>query len=213
MERVAGCGVIAVLVIDKVAHAVPLARALLAGGVDVMELTLRTDAALGSLQAIKAAVPEMMAGMGTVLTPAQVTQVAAAGAAFAVAPGFNPRVVAAAQAVDLPFAPGVATPSDIEGAIELGCRVLKFFPAEVSGGMAYLKNIATPYAHLGIRYMPLGGLTAGNIGPYLASPLVAALGGSWLAKRDVIESEQWDTITANARAARAIVAAARGACG
>lgn len=209
-KTISESGIVAVLVIDDAANAVPLARALLAGGVNVMELTLRTDAAIDSLKAIKAEVPEMIAGIGTVLTPDQVKAAHEAGAAFAVAPGFNPRVVGAAKEVGLPFAPGICTPSDIEGALEFGCNVLKFFPAETSGGLPHLKNIAAPYQHLGISYIPLGGVSAKNLSTYMGSPLVAAVGGSWLAKRDVIAAQDWDTITGNAREARDIISAARG---
>lgn len=202
---VAACGVVAVLVIDDAKDAVPLARALLAGGVTVMELTLRTDAALDALKAIKQEVPEMLAGIGTILTTAQVDAVVAAGAAFGVAPGFNRRIVEAAKAHGLSFAPGICTPSDIEGALELGCKLLKYFPAETSGGLKHLENMAAPYQHLGLRYIPLGGLTAKNMTDYLATPLVPAIGGSWLAKRDTIKAGAWDQITAAAREARTAI--------
>lgn len=206
-------GVVAVLVLDDVDNAVPLARALLAGGVDCMELTLRTPVALEALPRIVSEVPEMLAGVGTVLTAGQVRDVKSAGGAFAVAPGMNPAVVREAERADLPFAPGVCTPSEIELAIELGCRVLKLFPAEPSGGLAYLRSIAAPYAHLGVRYIPLGGLTATNAEGYLREPAVLALGGSWLAPRDLIRRREWPAVTANAAEAMAIVRSARGAVG
>ena len=209
-ERISKTGIIAVLVIDDAANAVPLAHSLLAGGVDVMELTLRTDAAINSLKAIKAEVPEMLAGIGTVLNTDQVKAAKDAGAAFAVAPGLNPRVVGAAQDAELPFAPGICSPSDIEGALEFDCNVLKFFPAESSGGLAHLKNIAAPYAHLGLSYIPLGGINPTNLPNYLGSPLVGAVGGSWLAKRDVIAAQNWIEITRAAREARGIITNARG---
>lgn len=202
-------GIVAVLVIDDAADAVPLARALLAGGVDVMELTLRTGAALDSLRAIRDQVPEMLAGIGTVLTPLQVRDAHEAGAAFAVAPGFNPRVVEAAKETGLPFAPGVFTPSDVEGALEFGCNVLKFFPAESGGGLGHLKSLAAPYAHLGLSYIPLGGVNPTNLPDYLGSPLVAAVGGSWLAKRESIAAKDWVKITDNAKEARAIISKTR----
>jgi 2-dehydro-3-deoxyphosphogluconate aldolase / (4S)-4-hydroxy-2-oxoglutarate aldolase len=208
-KRIERCGVIAVLVIDDAKHAVPLARALVAGGVDVMELTLRTPAALEALRRVRAEVREMLAGIGTVLTPQQVEEVAKLKAAFAVSPGTNPRVIAAARERDLPFMPGVATPSDIEAALELGCRDLKFFPAEACGGLAYLKNMAAPYAHLGVRFVPLGGLTTKNLKDYLAEPSIMAVGGSWLTPRPLIQAEAWDKITANASEARSIASAAR----
>lgn len=204
-KRISESGIVAVLVIDDAANAVALAKALLQGGVDVMELTLRTDAALDSLRAIKAEVPEMLAGIGTVLTPDQVAAAQDAGADFAVAPGFNPRVVGAAKERGLPFAPGICTPSDIEGALEFGCTTLKYFPAETSGGLPHLQNIAAPYQHLGIRYIPLGGVNAKNLSAYVGSPLVAAVGGSWLAKRDTIAAQDWEGITATCQEARKII--------
>jgi 2-dehydro-3-deoxyphosphogluconate aldolase / (4S)-4-hydroxy-2-oxoglutarate aldolase len=194
---------IAVLVIDRAEDAVPLARALLAGGVDMMELTLRTDAALDALRSIVAEVPEMTAGIGTILTPDQVAQAKEAGAVFGVAPGTNPRVMAAALDAGLSFAPGIATPSDIEQALEFGCRLLKFFPSEPSGGLPFLKSMAAPYAHVGLRFIPLGGLSVKNMGAYLNDPLIAAIGGSWIAPRDLIKARDWAAIEENARAARA----------
>jgi 2-dehydro-3-deoxyphosphogluconate aldolase/(4S)-4-hydroxy-2-oxoglutarate aldolase len=202
--------VVAVLVIDRVQDAVPLARALLDGKVDVMELTLRTPAALEALAAIKAAVPGMTAGVGTILTPAQVDQAVAAGAAFGVAPGTNPRVIEHAAARGLPFAPGVCTPSDIEAAVERGCNVLKFFPAQPAGGLAYLRAMAAPYQHLGLRYMPLGGVDASNLGEYVADPLVLAVGGSALAPKKLIAAGDWAGITALCRQAREVIVKARG---
>jgi 2-dehydro-3-deoxyphosphogluconate aldolase/(4S)-4-hydroxy-2-oxoglutarate aldolase len=203
-------GVIAVLVIDDAKDGVPLARALLEGGVDVMELTLRTPAAMDVLQEIKNRVPEMTVGIGTVLTSDQVKQITKLGAAFAVAPGLNPNVVKTAQNEGLPFSPGIVTPSDIECAIELGCNVLKYFPAEPAGGLTYLKSMANPYAHLGLKYVPLGGLNQDNFGAYLEFPSILAVGGSWIAKRDVIQRNDWKTITENASQASQVVKKLRG---
>ncbi len=181
--------IIAVLVVDEAADAVPLAQALLAGGVQIMELTLRTEAALDALRRIVAEVPEMTAGVGTILTPDQVRAAHTAGAAFGVAPGVNPRVLAAAREVGLSFAPGVATPSDIEQALEFECRLLKFFPAEPAGGLPYLKSMAAPYAHLELRYVPLGGISPANLSAYVGDSLIAAVGGSWLAPRELIAAK------------------------
>ena len=201
-QKIKESAIIAVLVIDDAANAVPLARALLRGGIGVMELTLRTDAALDSLRAIRDEVPEMLAGIGTILTTDQVDEVVAAKAAFGVAPGLNRRVVEHAQDKGLPFGPGIVTPSDIEQGIELGCRTLKYFPAETAGGLKHLKNMAAPYQHIGIDFIPLGGLNANNMSDYLASPLISAIGGSWIASRDLIAAQNWDQIEANARQAR-----------
>ncbi|MFO7901897.1 MAG: bifunctional 4-hydroxy-2-oxoglutarate aldolase/2-dehydro-3-deoxy-phosphogluconate aldolase [Planctomycetota bacterium] len=205
VERLSKCGVVAVLVVDEAKDAVPLAHALLEGGIDAMELTLRTPTALEALGAITSQVPEMLAGIGTILAPGQVEQVYEAGAAFGVAPGMNPRTVQAAQKVGLPFAPGIVTPSDLELALEWGCRDVKFFPAEPAGGFKYLKSLAAPYAHLGTRFVPLGGLTQANMAAYLTSPLVLAVGGSWLAPRDLIQANDWEAIRNRASAARQAV--------
>jgi len=207
--RIESFGVIAVLVVDRADDAIPLAKALLDGGVGVMELTLRTPAALDALKIIRSSVPEMIAGVGTILTPDQVTLAKEAGAAFGVAPGMNPRVLAAAADAGLSFAPGIATPSDIEAALEFDCRLMKFFPCEASGGLAYLKNIAAPYAHLGIKYIPLGGLNEKNMATYLSEPTVGALGGSWLAPRDLVNAGDWAAIRAKAAAATEIIKSVR----
>jgi 2-dehydro-3-deoxyphosphogluconate aldolase/(4S)-4-hydroxy-2-oxoglutarate aldolase len=198
-------GVIAVLTVDRVAHAVPLARALVDGGIGILELTMRTPVAVEAVGEIQRHVPEAVVGIGTLISSAQATDAAAAGAVFGVAPGLNPQVVRAARDRDLPFIPGVVTPSEVERAVDLGCRVLKFFPAEASGGLTYLKSMATPYDHLDLRYVPLGGINAGNLRVYLEDPRILAVGGSWIATRTLIAAEDWATITANAREARAIV--------
>lgn len=203
-------GVLAVLMVDDANDAVPLAQALKAGGVDAVELTLRTDAAMEALKRIRAEVPEMLVGVGTILTPQQVNAVKEAGAAFGVAPGMNPRVVSEANRIGLPFSPGVCTPTDIELAIEQGCRVLKFFPSEPSGGLTYLRTIAAPFAHLGVKYVPLGGVNASNAEAYLKEPSVLALGGSWLGPKDLIKAKDWKGITDLAAAASAIVKRVRG---
>ena len=202
VERIALARNVAVAVVEDPDRAVPLARALLAGGVSAIELAFRTPRAAEALRRIAAEVPDVLVGAGTVLTPAQAREAKDAGAAFAVAPGFNPDVVRAAADLGLPFAPGVMTPSEIEGAYALGCtRLLKFFPASVAGGLAGLRTLAAPYRHLGIRFLPLGGLTAANTAEWLSDPLVAACGGSWIAPARLIAAGDWDAIAANARAA------------
>lgn len=197
--------IIAVVTIDNTSHAVPLARTLLEAGIGAIELTLRTPVALDALAAIRQECPDMCVGLGTVLSPEQVMKAVEGDAAFAVAPGLNPRVVEAAREAGLPFAPGIVTPSDIESAVALGCRTLKFFPAEPSGGIGYLKSMAAPYAHLGLRYIPLGGLNVENFTDYLSLDLVPAVGGSWIAPPTLIGSEDWEAIRANAQAARAAI--------
>lgn len=198
-------GFVAVLVVEDSSAAVPLARALLAGGVRAIELTLRTPAAMDALRRIRAEVPDLIAGVGTVLSPQQVDEVKSAGAAFGVAPGKNPVVIQAAQDAGLPFAPGVCTPTEMELAVEQDCRLLKFFPAEPIGGRAYLTSMAAPLAHLGIGFLALGGVDASNMEGYLREPLVTAVGGSWVTPKQLIRRGDWDGITTLAAEASAIV--------
>jgi 2-dehydro-3-deoxyphosphogluconate aldolase/(4S)-4-hydroxy-2-oxoglutarate aldolase len=203
-------GVVATLVIDDADDAVPLARALADGGVRCLELTLRTASALESLRRIRSEVPELIVGAGTILSPQLVLDSLQAGAAFGVAPGMNPRVVKEAQKLGLPFAPGVCTPSDIERALEMDCALLKFFPCEPCGGLSYLRTVAAPFTHLGVKFIPLGGIHASNAERYLREPMIAAVGGSWLAPREVLQRKDWAAITALAREAAEIVRRARG---
>jgi len=210
IDRLEVGGVVAGFSVDKVEHAVPVARSLLAGGIDAIELTLRTPAAMEALKAICAGVPEMLIGVGTILTPETVREVKAAGAAFGVAPGMNPRVIRAAQEAGLPFAPGICTPSDLEAAIELGCRFVKFFPAEAAGGIPYLRSMSAPYKHLGIQYFPLGGLNAQNMVDYLKEDNVPTIGGSWIVKKDLVEQEDWDGLATRAAQVRSILNEADG---
>ena len=209
LQRLRKSGVIAGFSVDNAEQTVPLCRALLAGGIDVIELMLRSAAGMDGVRAVCANLPEMLVGVGTILTPEQAREVKAAGAAFGVAPGTNPHVMRAAQEVGLAFAPGICTPSDLEAAIELGCRFVKFFPAEAAGGIPYLRSMSAPYAHLGIRYFPLGGLNAENMISYLKEDNVLAIGGSWIVKRDLVLNENWNEITARAAAVRRIVDKAR----
>lgn len=204
-RAIAAARLIAVLVIDELESAIPVAESLLKGGVTAMELTLRTPVALEAAAAITAALPEMMVGIGTVIFPKQVDDAVSAGAAFGVSPGVNPAVIRRAAEAGLPFGPGIMTPTDIDMAIQEGCRLLKFFPAESSGGLAHLSNIAAPYAHLGLKFIPLGGIGSANLMSYLNHDLIAAVGGSWLAPRDVIRAKDWGTIEANARDAMAAI--------
>jgi 2-dehydro-3-deoxyphosphogluconate aldolase/(4S)-4-hydroxy-2-oxoglutarate aldolase len=207
-RRIRRAAVIAVVTIDDPARAVPLANALLEGGVSAIELTLRTSSALESLEAVTKNVPEMLVGAGTVLTTEQLASVRDAGATFAVAPGFNREIVAAADEMGFPFAPGVMTPSEIEGAWSMGCSVLKFYHAGLAGGLAALKSLTGPYAHLGLKFIPLGGVDEANLGAWIADPITLAVGGSWIAPRQEIAAGEFDAITARAAAASAIAAEA-----
>ncbi|HNX36134.1 MAG TPA: bifunctional 4-hydroxy-2-oxoglutarate aldolase/2-dehydro-3-deoxy-phosphogluconate aldolase [Kiritimatiellia bacterium] len=210
LDRVAELGVVPVIAIDSAAHALPLADALLAGGLPVVEITFRTAAAAEVIRILAKERPDLITGAGTVLTPETVKIAVDAGARFAVAPGLNPRVVKAAQELGLPFVPGIANPSDIEAGLELGCRLLKFFPAEALGGTKLLSALSAPYKHTGVRFMPTGGASTANLESYLKIDTVAAVGGTWIAKKEDMAEGKWDLIAQRCREARAIVAAARG---
>lgn len=199
--------VVAVVVVEDADHAVPLAEALLRGGVTTVEVTLRSDAALDAIEAIATAVPQIAIGAGTVLHPDQCRAVQERGARFAVAPGTNPTVLDRAASLGLPFIPGVATPTEIETAVGLGARLLKLFPAEPLGGPAYLQAIAAPYRHLGLEFMPTGGVTAESVDTWLDTGLVAAVGGTWLARGADIAARDWHDIEGRARVAAERVAA------
>ncbi|MBN2508699.1 MAG: bifunctional 4-hydroxy-2-oxoglutarate aldolase/2-dehydro-3-deoxy-phosphogluconate aldolase [Spirochaetales bacterium] len=188
-----------VITIDNPAKAVPLCQALIRGGLPVAEITFRTAAAEQAIAAASKEFPDMLIGAGTVITTDQVERAKAAGAAFLVSPGFNPRIVRHAQNVNIPMFPGVNNPSDIEGALELGLDVLKFFPAEASGGLALLTAMSTPYP--GVRFMPTGGINQENAGRYLADPRVVACGGSWMVPSKLIADGEFDRIEALVREA------------
>ncbi|MFC7496570.1 MULTISPECIES: bifunctional 4-hydroxy-2-oxoglutarate aldolase/2-dehydro-3-deoxy-phosphogluconate aldolase [unclassified Nocardioides] len=191
-----------VVVLDDVDHAVPVARALVAGGLPAIELTLRTPVALEAIRAIAAEVPEILVGAGTVTTPGQARLAAAAGAQFLVSPGTTRSLLAAMQDSGLPFLPGTATVSEVLAALEAGCTELKFFPAEASGGAAYLKAIASPVP--AARFCPTGGITPASAPTYLALPNVGCVGGSWLTPADAMAAGDWDRISALATEAAAL---------
>jgi 2-dehydro-3-deoxyphosphogluconate aldolase/(4S)-4-hydroxy-2-oxoglutarate aldolase len=194
-------GVIPMVVVDSPDNGLRLCEALIAGGLPVAEITFRTEAAEAAIAAIAKRFPEILLGAGTVLTVEQLQRAMDAGAGFAVSPGCNPTVVREAVKHTFPFAPGVCTPTDIECALELGCRVLKFFPAEAVGGVKCLRALSGPYGHLGVEFCPTGGINADNMTAYLSLPAVAFVGGSWIAKKDSIRTGDWDEITRTARAA------------
>lgn len=208
-ERLAEAGVIPVIALERVQDAVPLCEALAAGGLRVAEITFRTAAAPEAIALVKQAFPDFLLGAGTVTLEDEVDRAVAAGASFAVAPGFNPRIVKRAQAAGLPFFPGVCTPSEIEGALELGCTLLKFFPAGSMGGLKMLGDLFAPYKHRGVRFIPTGGISTANLGEYLAHPSVVACGGSWLATGKLIKEQAWSEITRLASEAVTINCAAR----
>jgi 2-dehydro-3-deoxyphosphogluconate aldolase/(4S)-4-hydroxy-2-oxoglutarate aldolase len=186
---------ICVAVIDHADDAVPLAQALLAGGLKVIEVTFRTAGAAESIRRIRQGVPQIAVGAGTLLTADNVKQAVDAGAQFGVSPGLTESVSAAAQAGKLPLFPGVITPSEIMQALDLGWKHLKFFPAETFGGVNALRALAGPFGHTGVKFIPTGGITAATLPNYLAVPQVAAIGGSWMAERKLVAEKAWEKIT------------------
>lgn len=208
IARLAACGVVPVVVIEDAHLAAPLARALLAGGVDVVEVTLRSAAAMAALETIAREVPDILAVAGTVVTPAQVVEVQQAGAQAVVSPGFSEAVDDAMRAAGLPWLPGVATASDCMRAVASGRLTCKFFPAEQAGGTAALKALSGPFPQ--IRFCPTGGVSLGNLADYLALKQVLCVGGSWLAPADAIAARDWARVTKLAREAREAVKGLRG---
>ena len=199
---VAKTPVIPVLTIERAADAAPLARALVAGGLPVIEVTLRTKAALEAIRAIAAEVPDCIVGVGTVLRAADITAAIGAGAKYLVSPGTPSELAAALADCGIPVLPGCATVSEAMALGARGFKVLKFFPAEASGGTAWLKSIAAPLPEL--KFCPTGGIDSRNIATYLACPNVLAVGGSWVAPKDAIASADWSRITQLARQAAAL---------
>jgi 2-dehydro-3-deoxyphosphogluconate aldolase/(4S)-4-hydroxy-2-oxoglutarate aldolase len=204
-EELAQKGIIAVIEIEREVDAVPTARALAAGGVTAIELALRTPAAEPSIALIAKEVPVIMIGIGTIIEAGQAARVKKQlGVYFGVSPGINPQIVKEAAVCGLPFAPGIATPSELELALSLGCRIVKFFPAEGMGGLSFLKSIDAPYKHLGVKYIPLGGISEDNLAAYASLPQILAVGGSWIAGKDLIKEGNWNEITRRAKAAKSI---------
>lgn len=196
--------IIAVVVINSEAELKPCMEALLEGGVRAIELAQRSPYSLEAARRVAAEYPEILLGAGTVLERRCLEEVKQAGVSFAVAPGCNPRVMQAATEIGLPFYPGISTASELEQALEYDVKLLKFFPAELLGGLKYLKSLHAPYAHLGLKYIPLGGLSQENLETYLKSPMIAAIGGSWLASRPLIEAGEWKKITQHCKDAIAV---------
>jgi len=194
--------VVAIVTIESVADAVPLARALVAGGIRAIEVTLRTPAALAAIEAVARALPDAIVGAGTVRSAADVAAAARAGARFAVSPGYSAEVGAACAAAALAFLPGVATATEVMRASADGHRFLKFFPAEAAGGMAMLRALAGPFPD--VAFCPTGGIDARNAPAYLALPNVRAVGGSWLVPADALAARDWARIAGLARSARAL---------
>jgi len=193
--------VIPVIVTETAETAEPLAEALLEGGLDVIEITFRTAAAAPAIERIRKRFPEMLVGAGTVVTPDQIQRALDIGVDFGLAPGLNPETVKTFQQHDTLFIPGVMTPSEIEQGLSLGCRLLKFFPAGAAGGPKMLTALGGPYANLGVKFCPTGGIKLENMNEYLNLPIVSNIGGTWLATKEQIADKQWAQITAQVRGA------------
>ena len=208
VRRIRAAGIVPVIKLEHAEDARPLGKALLEGGLPVAEVTFRTAAAAGAIRLLREEYPALLVGAGTVLTPAQVDAAIAAGAAFAVTPGFNPRVVDHCLAKNLPVVPGVNSPSQVEQGLERGLSLLKFFPAEASGGVKMLKALHGPYAE--VSFLPTGGVEPANLASYLALPYVAAVGGSWMVKEDLLASGRHAEVATLCAEAVRLVASLRG---
>jgi len=187
--------------LTQIAQAIPVTEALIAGGLKVMEIPFRTPVATEAIRTIRTAFPQLAIGAGTLLSAEQVEGAKRAGAQFGLAPGFNPEVVRAAKANDLPFIPGVMSPSEVEQALTMGCRLQKLFPAVPAGGIALLKALEGPYAHTGLQFIPMGGVSLHNMNDFLALPNVLAVGGSWLASKHLVAHGKYADIQRNVREA------------
>jgi 2-dehydro-3-deoxyphosphogluconate aldolase/(4S)-4-hydroxy-2-oxoglutarate aldolase len=199
LEELGKIGIVPVIKIDDAEKAVPLARALIAGGIPCAEVTFRTAQGEEAIRRIAAEVPGILLGAGTVLTTDQVDRALKAGAKFIVSPGLNPRVVAYCAEKGVPITPGCSNPSDIERALEAGLEVVKFFPAEQAGGLDYIKAVAAPYP--GLKFMPTGGINALNLAKYIAFEKIHACGGSWMAGADLINAGDFEKIASLSREA------------
>ena len=191
-EKIAGFGVVPVVVLDDVKDAAPLAKALVEGGLPCAEVTFRTAAAEESIRIMATEYPDMFVGAGTVLTIEQVDRAVAAGAKFIVSPGFDPEIVDYCLEKEIPVFPGCITPSEVAQAVKRGLKVVKFFPAEQFGGVATIKAMAAPY--VGLKFMPTGGVSAKNLESYLSCDKIIACGGSWMVKGDLVKAGKFDEI-------------------
>lgn len=201
-QIIAETSVMPVMVVDRVENAVPLAHALVNGGIRVLEITLRTAAGLDAVRAIKQEVPEAIVGVGTIATPQQLDAAIAAGAQFGVSPGSTPKLLKAIAASKLPFFPGVATMSEVMQALEEGFDVMKLFPAVAAGGVKMLDSFRGPFPH--VRFCPTGGINPQNAPDFFKLPNVVCVGGSWLTPKDLVASGNWAEITRLAREAAAL---------
>ena len=200
MERLANSIVVPVVVLDKVEDAVPTAKAMAAGGVDTMEITFRTACAPECIKAVAENCPDVRVGAGTIVNLDQCKLAIEMGAKFIVSPGFSDEIVGYCVANGIPVAPGCVTPTEIMGAMKYGLTLIKFFPANVYGGMNAMKNLAGPLT--GIKFLPTGGVNSSNIAEYISAPFIHAVGGSWVCPKAEINAGNWDKITALCAEAR-----------
>jgi len=205
LDKIAKSKIVAGFSVQNLDDAIPTAKSLVEGGINVIELTLRTKNSLKAVEMIAKSVQDMVIGVGTILTTDQLLQVNDNGAHFGVSPGLNKRVLQYAEEIDFSFAPGIATPSDLDCAIDMGYRFIKFFPAEGMGGVNYLKSISAPFNHLDVKYFPLGGINSNNMNEYLNIDNVIAIGGSWIVKDQLVLNKQWKEITKRALEVRNII--------
>ena len=193
-DRVCEAGIVPVVVLNRVEDAVPLAGALLKGGITFMEITFRTECAADCIEVISREVPDMTVGAGTVINVEQAKTAVGGGAKFIVSPGFDEETVRWALDNDIPVIPGTVTPTEIMKAVGMGLRVLKFFPADVYGGIKAIKALSAPFGQ--VRFLPTGGVSPDNLKDFISNKAVAAVGGSWVCKKDDIANHDWDKITA-----------------
>ena len=207
-EKVYKTGIVPVVVLEKTEDAVPLAKALLKGGIDFMEITFRTACAADAIALISSEVPEMTVGAGTVINIEQAARAVGSGAKFIVSPGLDVGVVGWAQENDVPVIPGCVTPTEIMKAISLGLSVVKFFPADVFGGIKAIKALSAPFGQ--VKFLPTGGVSEANLKEFIENKSVAAIGGSWVCKKDDIANHDWDKISALSANAVKIIEETRG---
>ena len=202
LNRIGTCGIVPVVVLDRVEDAVPTAKALLAGGVDIMEITLRTAAGIGSIREVAKNCPDVCVGAGTVITLEQCKQAVEAGARFIVSPGFNRELVEWCVKEGIAVTPGCVTPTEITEALLLGVKVVKFFPSNIYGGLEAMKALSGPFGD--VKFVPTGGVSGKNLAEYVKAPFIHAVGGSWLCAKADIAAGDFDKITALSAEARKI---------
>ena len=207
MEKLAACGVVPVVVLERAEDAVPTARAMAAGGIDVMEITFRTAAAADAIRAVSQQCPDMLVGAGTVITLEQCRTAVGCGAKFIVSPGYDEEVVAWCVEHDIPVTPGCVTPTEIMSAMKQGLKTVKFFPANIYGGLGAIKALSGPFGEM--RFIPTGGVGMSNLAEFIRSPFIHAVGGSWVCPKAEIAAHDFERITELCREARSAVDAAR----